>query len=338
MDGTEFDGAVHVLRVRVRDHGWSGRTFSERHAALMSLLLRLHEAAPYDVVHDVGGFLYGEVFRDFVLHTGVPGITHLLLLMEPYLTAAGIDRSHVAVFHDLQTIQCGVSSAVVTTSAAESQLYRRLFAACPAPEIMIPNAVPELRPNAERMIAWRETLSGDGAILLFFGGRSGDTVKGGDRASRLVDALKRHDINARLISTNLRISSGEPGWGGDSVQCGRLSEADLVDLLAAVDVVVCPCRYEAFGLLTLEAGAIGTPVLASRTGGHLETVGTIIDGLLLDSSEWASPSPAILDFISARARAKSTKGSCLLPTRFTAAAFAEQVEALHAAVCTRSLV
>ena len=46
----------------------------------------------------------------------------------------------------------------------------------------------------------------------------------------------------------------------------------LADLLAAVDLYVCPCSIETFGLSALEALASGTPLLSADRGGVAETV------------------------------------------------------------------
>jgi glycogen(starch) synthase len=56
---------------------------------------------------------------------------------------------------------------------------------------------------------------------------------------------------------------------------GHLPDEDLVALLAAVDVVVLPSRYEPFGIVALETAAAGAPLVASTAGGLGEVV---IDG------------------------------------------------------------
>ena len=56
---------------------------------------------------------------------------------------------------------------------------------------------------------------------------------------------------------------------------GHLSDADLAAVLAAVDAVVLPSRYEPFGMVALEAAAAGAPLVASTAGGLGEVV---VDG------------------------------------------------------------
>jgi D-inositol-3-phosphate glycosyltransferase len=43
-------------------------------------------------------------------------------------------------------------------------------------------------------------------------------------------------------------------------------------VVRAADVVLCPARYEPFGIVPLDAMASGVPVVASAVGGHLDTV------------------------------------------------------------------
>lgn len=54
---------------------------------------------------------------------------------------------------------------------------------------------------------------------------------------------------------------------------GWLPQAELQGLQAAADVIVVPSLYEPFGLVALEAGALGIPVVVADTGG----LGDIVD-------------------------------------------------------------
>lgn len=55
---------------------------------------------------------------------------------------------------------------------------------------------------------------------------------------------------------------------------GRVDDQDLRALIAIADVQVIPSIYEPFGLVALEAAALGTPIITSRTGGLADIAGS----------------------------------------------------------------
>lgn len=59
---------------------------------------------------------------------------------------------------------------------------------------------------------------------------------------------------------------------------GPLGRTAVDRAMATADLLVLPSRLETFGMVTTEALAHGVPVLASRTGGVVEAVGTTHDG------------------------------------------------------------
>jgi glycosyltransferase involved in cell wall biosynthesis len=80
------------------------------------------------------------------------------------------------------------------------------------------------------------------------------------------------------------VLAGPPGWGpaldlaglpGGAVRLpGYLREDELASLTAGAAALVCPSRYEGFGLPPLEALACGTPVVASDLPALREVLGT----------------------------------------------------------------
>ncbi|SJZ37495.1 Glycosyltransferase involved in cell wall bisynthesis [Marinactinospora thermotolerans DSM 45154] len=70
---------------------------------------------------------------------------------------------------------------------------------------------------------------------------------------------------------------------------GRVSREDVPALLRSADVSVNVPWYEPFGIAPVEAMACGVPVVASRVGGHLDTMIHDVTGLLVPPRD-----PAVL--------------------------------------------
>ena len=80
-----------------------------------------------------------------------------------------------------------------------------------------------------------------------------------------------------------------------AVTCaGFLPEHELRALVAAANCVVVPSLYEPFGLVALEAGALGTPVVASAVGGLAEIITDDVTGLLVAPGDSVPLAAAIL--------------------------------------------
>lgn len=65
---------------------------------------------------------------------------------------------------------------------------------------------------------------------------------------------------------------------------GWMSRAQISALMVNIDAVVMPSRWEAFGLVAIEAMRAGVPVVASSRGGLPEVVQHGVDGLIVDIS------------------------------------------------------
>lgn len=77
-------------------------------------------------------------------------------------------------------------------------------------------------------------------------------------------------------------------FGVPVIFCGQVSDNELVNYYYASDVFVMPSRqigdddFEGFGIVYLEAGACGIPVIAGRSGGVEDAVLDHVTGLLVD--------------------------------------------------------
>jgi D-inositol-3-phosphate glycosyltransferase len=74
---------------------------------------------------------------------------------------------------------------------------------------------------------------------------------------------------------------------------GRVDQERLPGYYTRADVVVLPSRYESFGLVTLEALACGTVVVATRTGVAPELITPGVNGYLAEVNNPASLAAAI---------------------------------------------
>jgi glycosyltransferase involved in cell wall biosynthesis len=108
--------------------------------------------------------------------------------------------------------------------------------------------------------------------------------------------------------------TAESGLSGRVRFLGFVPEADLPGLYAAADLVVMPSLdLEGFGLVTAEALACGTPVLASDAGANAEVVGDLCPQLIFESGSV----PALADRVS-----EVLDGTVALPSRGQCAEFA----------------
>jgi len=146
-----------------------------------------------------------------------------------------------------------------------------------------------------------------------------------------VGAIKRRKGFDLLIQAFARIASSEPnlhlliaGEGSDSdlVQLantlgvasrthflGQVKQDDLVSLYHACEVFALLPRneswhFEGFGLVFLEAGACGKPVVASRSGGVSDAVRGNETGLLVDENDPSSAANAIVRLLTDAALAR----------------------------------
>jgi len=79
---------------------------------------------------------------------------------------------------------------------------------------------------------------------------------------------------------------------------GALDRERVAELLAAATITLVPSHSETFGLVALESAAAGTPVLAQRVSGLVESVSDGESGMLIDSrdpEEWARAISLLLD-------------------------------------------
>jgi glycosyltransferase involved in cell wall biosynthesis len=108
----------------------------------------------------------------------------------------------------------------------------------------------------------------------------------------------------------------------------------VAEVMAAMDVLVCPSEDEPFGLVVVEALALGTPVVVADSGGPPEIVEQGRCGLVFptgDAVALASQVERLLADVSLR-RVLAAAGRERAQAAFSAARYARDVEALYGAL------
>lgn len=125
----------------------------------------------------------------------------------------------------------------------------------------------------------------EGFNILFPGGPK--LKKGGDI---LIKAIKR--LNSKINDLNLYVALDVPeghltrrlvheyGLKNKVEFLGFLKAADYKALLNSVDILAMPSRMEPFGMVYLEAMALGVPIIASSVGGAPEIIENFKNGIL----------------------------------------------------------
>lgn len=115
----------------------------------------------------------------------------------------------------------------------------------------------------------------------------------------LIDAVAGLDAGVQLAiggsgrdATRLESRAERRGISARARLLGRVADEDLADLYGSADVFAMLCRErwggleaEGFGIVFVEAGACGVPVLAGRSGGAHEAVVDGETGFVVDSRD-----------------------------------------------------
>ncbi len=209
---------------------------------------------------------------------------------------------------DLEASTIGCTDMVLANTKIESEQLQRLYGADPSRIEEVPLGVDHAFFSPGNRAGARAALKLGNVPILLYVGRI-QPLKGTDLAVQTLAAMKNRD--AILV-----VVGGPSGANGEAeVQrvhalAESLGVADRVrwvepqphHLLStyyrAADVCLVPSKSESFGLVALEAGACGTPVVASNVGG-LQTIidqgssGYLVDGR--DPADWAYRVDSLLD-------------------------------------------
>ncbi len=256
----------------------------------------LVDPASFDIVH-LHSLSLAELALQIRARTGAPLVYTAHGLLGPELGA----HVSAAPWRTVQDALLAAADAVVVLSASERALVCRALTELSAFGRLhvVGNSVAD-----DRDVVMPTACLGDERHpFILFAGRFA--------ASKGLDLLEA--MWGRLAERwggDLVIAGGHGDDEGDSVvdrlcarwpnrcrRAGWLLGPDLQVLYRAASLVVVPSRYEPFGLVGLDALALGTPVLASAVGGLAEIVVPAMGGLTLASRDpdvWAETALGIV--------------------------------------------
>jgi D-inositol-3-phosphate glycosyltransferase len=208
---------------------------------------------------------------------------------------------------DAEAEVIGCSDAILASGPAEAEQLRSLYGAAPDRIEVVPPGVDHAFFSPGSRVGARAALGIDGGPVLLFAGRI-QPLKGLQVAVSTLAALDRADATLLVV--------GGPSGTAGAVEldearklAAELGVADRVrwvppqphHLLStyyrAADVVLVPSRSESFGLVALEAGACGIPVVAADVGGLRTIVEHGRTGFLVpdrDPEHWAELTERLL--------------------------------------------
>ncbi len=246
--------------------------------------LRVARDRAYDVIH-AHDWLVAHAAQTLREALGLP------LVVTVHATEAGRHQGWLPgpvnrAIHAVEWWLTHAAARVIACSAHMRWEVARLFGVPGSRLAVIPNGIDlaDWQAPAETVAAARAEYAADGPLVVF----SGRLVleKG---AQTLLEAVPR----LRRRHPGLRVALAGDGHGREKLEelaerlrlgrsvrfVGWLGQEELTALVAAADVAVVPSLYEPFGLVALEAAAVGTPLVVGDTGGLREFVEHEVTGL-----------------------------------------------------------
>jgi phosphatidylinositol alpha-1,6-mannosyltransferase len=219
------------------------------------------------------------------------GIPYVLYLhggeIAPYMRWRPIRRFAEAVVRG--------AGRVVVNSEFTRRHYAALGMAHPSTDVLAPGAdVVRFRPDAGPEAA-RARYRADGTRTILTVGRLIER-KGHDMVIAALPQIRQAAGAVRYViagagpeEPRLRALARRVGCADDVVFAGHVPDDDLPAVFAACDVFVMPSRalaqrdgIEGFGIVFVEAGACGKPVVGGKSGGMADAVADGVTGILVD--------------------------------------------------------
>ncbi len=250
------------------------------------------EGAVYDVIHShyyLSGLVAERLKQVWCERFGrkisIVQMFHTLGHMKNKINPRPEERAPQARIDAEAHIIQNVADVIVSATPAEVEQLQILYGADPSKIQILPPGVDLNRFSPQNRTAAKEKLGIDPAgFNIMFVGRI-EPLKGIDAFIEAASILWEHHP-AEMQVAHFTIVGGDPWAENPETEMARLqalrhqlnveqlvgfvgakNQNELPTYYAAADVVVMPSHYESFGMVALEAMAMGTPVIASEVGG-----------------------------------------------------------------------
>ena len=240
-----------------------------------------------------------------------PHVIHSASLAEDHHSAIAALRARVPMVHDQQTMvprallfdkwRARHSAAIICISNAIRDSLLNAGMAAPIVEVIYSGVDPDIHKEVDGLRIRRE-LNLSGFDVVGIASRLAPE-KGHTYFLQAAALLKDKFPNCKFIvvgspmyappeyEVDLREAASSLGLDDQIIFTGF--RADVLHVMAAMDVLVCAADEEALGRVVLEAMALGKPVVATRAGGIVETVVDGVTGFLVPPRDPASLASAI---------------------------------------------
>ncbi len=201
---------------------------------------------------------------------------------------------------------------------------------------VLPNTFdPRFAPRARRPdLAARHGLAGKRIILTVCRLASSDGYKGNDRIITALQRIREAVPNAAYLIVGSGDDEPRLQKLAESLHvrehvvfAGQCSATELPDYFALADVFAMPSTGEGFGIVFLEAAAMGLPVIAGNLDGSVDALADGALGRLVDPTSPEQIADAIIDALEGRMQANAGAAH-----RFSFANFSRQVDELVASL------
>jgi D-inositol-3-phosphate glycosyltransferase len=276
-----------------------------------------HEQGYFDLVHS-HYWLSGQVGALLKDRWSVP-LAHTMHTMAKVknesLALGDTPEPAARVLGEEQVVEA--SDMLIANTELEAEQLVKLYDAWPdRVEVVEPGVdLKVFVPTSQQAARARLGIPADAVVPLFVGRLQ--PLKAPDVLLRAVALMLEQDpsLRSRLL---VPVVGGPSGSGlehpsslaelatalglGDVVRfVPPVSRAELVDWYAAATLICVPSYNESFGLVAIEASAVGTPVVAAAVGGLTTVVRDGVTGLLVDGHDPADYARAMSRLVEAPA-------------------------------------